>query len=118
MTDNINDKPSLTEIIQRFSEVNNLTLEEAENLVNADTEEEVLKNIEKYTLQKIKESMMPMNRQQRRAQEKRNKQAKKKGAISKTEAEVIAELTKKFNYINLIQKLRKLNEKEENNNEN
>ena len=44
--------------------------------------------------------------------------AKKLGKAGRTQFNSISETAKKLNYINLIQKLRKLNNKKENNNEN
>lgn len=111
MSEQINDKPTLTELIQRFAKVNNISIEEAEQLVGAETEEEVFKKIEKYTLKNIKEKMLPLNRAQRRALAKKQKKKNKDYT-----AEAIADTTKKLNYIDLIQKLRDLNEKKENEN--
>ena len=111
MSEQINDKPSLVEIIQKFADVNGLSIEEAEQLIGTDTEEETLKKIEEYTLQRIKDNMpRPMNREQRRAMAKQQKRAKK--AIKNT-AEAVTDFSKKINYINLIQQLRELNEKKE-----
>lgn len=114
MSEQINDKLSLVEIIQKFADVNGLSIEEAERLIGTTTEEETLKKIEEYTLQRIKNNMpRPMNREQRRAMAKQQKRAKK--AIKNT-AETVTDFSKKINYINLIQRLRELNEKKENEN--
>lgn len=107
MSDQINDKPTLVDIIKRFSETTGISIEEAERQIGAATEEETLKNIEEYTLKQIREKMPPLNRAQRRALAK--KQGKNKG-LSKNAVETIADTTKKINYIDLIQRLRKLNE--------
>lgn len=120
MSKQINDKPTLVDIIKRFSETAGISIEEAERQIGAATEEETLKNIEEYTLKQIREKMPPLNRAQRRALAK--KQGKNKG-LSKNAVETIADTTKKINYIDLIQRLRKLNENnkgemKENENEN
>ena len=115
MSDQINDKPTLVDIIKRFSEVTGLSIEEAEQKIGAATEEQILKNIEEYTLKKINEKMPQLNRAQRRLLAK--KQKKQKG-LSKEAVEAIADTTKKINYIDLIQRLKKLNEKDKGENEN
>ena len=115
MSDQINDKPTLVDIIKRFSEVTGLSIEEAEQKIGAATEEQILKNIEEYTLKKINEKMPQLNRAQRRLLAK--KQKKQKG-LSKEAVEAIADTTKKINYIDLIQRLQKLNEKNKRENEN
>lgn len=104
-----NQKPDL---IGRFAEINGISREEATNLIDAETEEEILKKIENYTLQRINENIPKLNRAQRRALAKK---AKKK-QLSPEATEAIAETTKKINYINLIQQLKELNEKRENEN--
>lgn len=115
MNDQVNDKPTLVDIIKRFSEVTGLSIEEAEQKIGAATEEQILKNIEEYTLKKINEKMPQLNRAQRRLLAK--KQKKQKG-LSKEAVEAIADTTKKINYIDLIQRLQKLNEKNKGENEN
>ncbi len=115
MSDQVNDKPTLVDIIKRFSEVTGLSIEEAEQKIGAATEEQILKNIEEYTLKKINEKMPQLNRAQRRLLAK--KQKKQKG-LSKEAVEAIADTTKKINYIDLIQRLQKLNEKNKGENEN
>ena len=113
MSEQINDKPTLEQVKQRFSEITGLSLEETEKEIGAATEEEVFQNIQEYTRKQIEEKMPPLNRVQRRAL------AKKKGkkTLSKAAENTIAETTKKINYIDLIQRLRKLNEKKEKENE-
>lgn len=115
MSEQINDKPTLVDIIKRFSEATGISIEEAERQIGAATEEQVLMNIEKYTLKKINEKMPQLNRAQRRLLAK--KQKKQKG-LSKEAVEAIADTTKKINYIDLIQRLQKLNEKNKGENEN
>lgn len=115
MSEQINDKPTLVDIIKRFSETTGISIEEAERQIGAATEEQVLMNIEKYTLKKINEKMPQLNRAQRRMLAK--KQKKQKG-LSKEAVEAIADTTKKINYIDLIQRLQKLNEKNKGENEN
>ena len=99
-----NQKPDL---IGRFAEVNGISREEATNLIGGENEEEILKNIEQYTIARINEKMPKLNREQRR------KLAKKKGKQATANKEIVFDTAKKLNYINLIQGLRKLNEKKE-----
>lgn len=106
----INEKPTTEQLIKRFAEVNGISEEEAKQIIAADSEEEVLQKIEKYTLDNIRDKMPPMNRAQRRALAKKMKKNKDG---NKNEIDVIADTTKKLNYIDLIQKLRELNEKKE-----
>lgn len=110
-TTEINQKPDL---IGRFAEANGISREEAENLVKADTDAEILEKIKKFTVEKINKNTPPLNREQRRALAKQMK--KQKGKVSKAATNNIAETTKKLNYIDLIQKLRELNAKKENEN--
>ena len=49
----INDKLSIDEVIERFAEVQKISIEEAKELISADTEEEVMKKITDFTLNKI-----------------------------------------------------------------
>ena len=105
----INEKPDL---IARFAEVNGISIEEATNLIGAETDDQILENIKKFTVEKINKNMPPLNRAQRRALAKK---AKNKG-LSKSAQDNIAETTKRLNYIDLIQRLRKLNEEKENEN--
>ena len=110
----IGEKPTTEQLIKRFAEVNDISEEEAKQIVAADSEEEVLQKIEKYTLDNIRNKMPPMNRAQRRALAKKMKKNKDS---NKNEIDVIADTTKKLNYIDLIQKLRVLNEKKEQEND-
>lgn len=98
------------QLLKRFAEAQAVSEEEAANMVGGETAEDVLENIKKFTEQKIKEAMPPMNRAQRRAWMKKHKHDKKR---IKPAAETISETAEKLNYINLIQKLRELNEKKE-----
>lgn len=104
MTDQINDKLSQEQLIERFASINNLSLDEAHQVITGATEEEVLKQIEDYTLARINERMPKLNRAQRRALKK--KQGKKQIA---NEIEVVTNTAQKLNYIDLIQQLRELN---------
>lgn len=95
------------ELIKRFAEVQEMEYTEAEQLIGAETDEEILKNISKFTVDKINSTQVPLNRAQRRALKK--KQGKKnKGTLNP-----ILDTAKKLDYIDLIQKLRELNEKQE-----
>ena len=109
MSDQINEKPDL---IARFAEANGISIEEATNLVGAETDDQILENIKNFTVEKINKNMPPLNRAQRRALAKKTKN---KG-LSKSAQSNIAETTKKLNYIDLIQRLRNLNEEKENEN--
>ena len=106
------------ELIKRYADIQKITLEEANEQISADTIEEVLKNIENKTIEKINSTRVPMNRAQRRALKKKVG-AKKYAEMVADGGDVvgaISETAKKLNYIDLIQKLRKLNEEKENEN--
>ena len=91
-------------IIENFANVQGLTYEEAEALINAKNDADILKNIEKWTKNKINSTLHP-NRAQRRAWKRKNRN--QPAAVS------IADTATKLNYIDLISKLRKLNEQKE-----
>lgn len=99
------------DLIKRFAEIQNIEYEEAEKLVGADDEEGIMKKITDFTLAKINNGVKP-NRAQRRALAKKNKGNKAKTA-QKSQIDEINETAAKLNYIDLIQKLRVLNEKKE-----
>lgn len=102
------------QLIERFAEIQGITYEEAEEKISASTDEEILKNIERITLEAIKaKNALPLNRAQRRALKK--KSGKHNNAAT---SEIIADTAKKLEYIDLIQKLRALNEKNAKENEN
>ena len=107
------------ELIKRYAEIQKISIEEAKGQVGADTPEEVLKKIQDKTIEKINSTRVPMNRAQRRALKK--KVGAKKYAQMVTESgdvvSAVSETAKKLNYIDLIQKLRKLNEEKEKNGE-
>ena len=112
------DDPTLTvdELVARFALIQNISKEEAREQVGADTPEEVLKNIQDKTIEKINSTRLPMNRAQRRALRKKVGAQKYAEMVQAGgEAEVISETARKLNYIDLIQKLRKLNEENEKN---
>ena len=113
----VNQKPTRQELIERYATIHQISYEEAELQVGAPTEEEILKNIEEKTLEKIRSTQVPMNRAQRRALKKKvgAKKYAEMVANGGDAISVINETAQKLNYIDLIQKLRKLNkEKEEN----
>ena len=116
-TTEINEKPGCHELIERFAQIYKISFEEAEAQVGAPTEEEILKNIENKTIEKIRSTHIPMNRAQRRALKKKVGAKKYAEMIAETGdvTTAIAETAQKLNYINLIQKLRKLNEENEKN---
>ena len=97
------------DLIKRFAEIQGIDYAEAEKLVGADTEEEIMKKITDFTVQKINGGVK-LNRAQRRALAKKNKGNKAQTA-QKSQIDEINETAAKLNYIDLIQKLRVLNEK-------
>lgn len=111
----INEKLSIDEIIERFAQIQKISKEEAQELIGADTEEEVLKKINDFTLEKIHSNHPVMNRAQRRTLKKKVGAKKYAEMIANNgnEISMINETAEKLNYIDLIQKLRKLNEKKE-----
>lgn len=116
-TEEINEKLSRDELVQRYAEIQNITVEQAEQEVGAPTDYEVLKNIEEKTLEKIRKTQVPMNRAQRRALKKKVGAKKYAEMVANGDVvETISDTVKKLNYIDLIQKLRKLNEEKENDN--
>ena len=108
---------SANELIERFAQIQNISIEEATEKIGAATAEDVLKNIQNFTIEKINSTKVPMNRAQRRALKKKVG-AKKYAEMVAENGDVVSavsETAQKLNYIDLIQKLRKLNkEKEEN----
>ena len=111
----INEKLSRDELIQRYAEIQNITIEQAEQEVGAPTDYEVLQNIEEKSLEKIRKTQVPMNRAQRRALKKKVGSKKYAEMVANGDVvETVSETAKKLNYIDLIQKLRKLNEEKEN----
>jgi len=113
------DDPSLTveELIARFALINNISKDEARELIGADTPEEILKRMQDYTIEKINSRRVPMNRAQRRALKKKMGAKKYAEMIAESGDAVsaVSEAARKLNYIDLIQKLRKLNEENEKN---
>ena len=116
-TEEVNEKLSVEDLIKRYATIQNISIEEAKEQVGAETEEEVLKKIQEKTIEKINSTRVPMNRAQRRALKKKVG-AKKYAEMVAESGDVttaISQTAQKLNYIDLIQKLRKLNkEKEEN----
>ena len=112
----IDIKLSKQELIERYAQIQGISIEDAKEQIDAPTEEEVLKKIADKTVDKINSTRVPMNRAQRRAL--RKKVGAKKYAEMVNESgdvvEAVSETAKKLNYIDLIQKLRKLNEEKEN----
>ena len=100
------------ELIERFAKIQNISIEEANDKIGAETAEEVLKNLQDFTLNKIRNTQVPMNRAQRRALKKKVG-AKKYAEMVAESGDIttaVSETAAKLNYIDLIQKLRKLNE--------
>jgi len=114
-TEEINEIPTIEELIERYAQIQNISKEEAEEQIGAPTAEEVLKKIEEKTIEKINSTRVPMNRAQRRALKKKVG-AKKYAEMCAESGDVVSavsETAKKLNYISLIQKLRQLNEENE-----
>lgn len=110
----------MNKIIERFAEVQGITYEEAEAAIGAPTDEEIIKNIEQFTINAINEkNQVHLNRKQRRALKKKMGAKKYEEWVSThgNTIDTITETTKKLDYIDLIQKLRALNEKENEENE-
>lgn len=107
-------KLSKQELIERYASIQQISIEEAEKQVGAPTEEEILKKIEQKTIEKINGTRVPMNRAQRRALKKKVGAKKYAEMVADGNVvETISDTAKKLNYIDLIQKLRKLNEEKE-----
>ena len=114
-TTEVNQHLTRQELIERYATIQKINYEEAELQVGAPTEEEILKKIEEKTLEKIRNTQIPMNRAQRRALKKKVG-AKKYAEMVAESGDVttaISETAAKLNYIDLIQKLRKLNKEKE-----
>ena len=79
------------QLIDRFAQTQGVSKEEAEKLVGAETTEEILDNIKKFTQSKINEVLRPKNRAQRRAAAKsmgRKKREKKEKMNKEQEKEI------------------------------
>jgi ribosomal protein L19E len=116
-TENVNEHLSREELIERYAQIQKISIEQAQEEVGAPTEEEILKKIQDKTIEKINSTRVPMNRAQRRALKKKVGAKKYAEMVSESGdvVEAVSETAKKLNYIDLIQKLRKLNkEKQEN----
>jgi ribosomal protein L19E len=116
-TENINEHLSREELIERYAQIQKISIEQAQEEVDAPTEEEILKKIQDKTIEKINSTRVSMNRAQRRALKKKVGAKKYAEMVSESGdvVEAVSETAKKLNYIDLIQKLRKLNkEKQEN----
>jgi len=103
------------ELIERYALIQGISYEEAELQIGAPTAEEILKKIEQKTIEKINSRRVPMNRAQKRALKKKVG-AKKYAEMVAESGDIVtavSETAAKLNYINLIQKLRALNEKKE-----
>ena len=93
------------ELIKRFAEVQQISEDTAAEQIGGKTAEEILENIKNYTAKQI-DAKFVFNRKQKRKLKKNKKLRAKQEAIMDT--------TKKLTYIKLIEGLRKLNEKREN----
>ena len=106
----VNEKLSREELIERFATIQGISKEEALEKVGADTEYEILKKIQDFTIEKINSAQIKLNRAQRRALQKKYGKNATLEMTPQQQMEAINETAKKLNYIDLIQKLRKLNE--------
>ena len=106
----VNEKLSREELIERFATIQGISKEEALEKVGADTEYEILKKIQDFTIEKINSTQIKLNRAQRRALQKKYGKNATLEMTPQQQMEAINETAKKLNYIDLIQKLRKLNE--------
>lgn len=119
----IDDAPEIQlskeELLERYAQIQGIEVEQAKEEVDASTVEEVLQKIQNKTLEKINSNRVPLNRAQRRALKKKVGAKKYAELLAQEGNEVaaVSETAKKLNYINLIQKLRKLNEEKEKNGE-
>lgn len=113
----INERLSREELIERYAQIQKISIEQAKEEIDAPTEEEILKNIQDKTIEKINSTRIPMNRAQRRALKKKvgAKRYAEMVADSGDVVSAVSETAQKLNYIDLIQKLRKLNEENEKN---
>ena len=104
------------EIIKRFAQLYDLSYDDAAVLVDDETEDGMMNKITSYIAQQIKsKNKIVLNRKQKR------KLMKKAGKQGRDQIQNITDTSTKLGYIDLIQKLRKLNEqkeKEENDNAN
>lgn len=90
-------------LIQRFAQVYNMAYEDAARLVDAETDEEVLNKISSYITNDIRQkNNIVLNRAARRKLQKK---------VGKNNIKTITDTSTKLGYIDLIQKLRELNEK-------
>ena len=115
-TTEVNEKLSAQELIERYAKLYDISIEQAKQEIDAPTEEEILENINKRTIEYIRSKQPPMNRAQRRALKKKMG-AKKYAQVQAENGDVVSavsETAAKLSYIDLIQRLRELNAKKEN----
>lgn len=106
------------ELVERFAKIHNMTIEAATELIGGESNEETLKKIQDFTVDKINSSTVKLNRAQRRAFKKKYGHAPPVvNATLQEQQEVINDTARKLTYIDLIQKLRALNAKKEKENE-
>ena len=109
--------PKPNNLIQRFAAIQNISYEEAAKLIGGDNDDAILKNISNFTIKEIQEkSNTKLNRAQRRALKKKIGSKRMAQVVTQPQdiPQVISEATTKLNYIDLIQRLRKMNEAQEN----
>lgn len=115
-TTEVNEKLSAQELIERYAKLYDISIEQAKQEIDAPTEEEILENINKRTIEYIRSKQPPMNRAQRRALKKKMG-AKKYAQVQAENGDVVSAVSEtavKLSYIDLIQRLRELNAKKEN----
>lgn len=104
------------DLIDRYAHVNCISYEEAEQQIGAITEEEILAKIKQKSIEKINATRAPANREQRRALRKKLG-AKKYAEMLAENGDIVrsvSETARKLNYIDLIQRLQKINNEEKN----
>ncbi len=101
----------VNELIQRFATVMDISYDEANSQVGAATVEEVLEKIKKINREKIIASLPQLNRAQRRKMKKKGK-----GELTQY-GQTITDTATKLAYINMIEQLREMNKKENEQNE-
>lgn len=106
MNEQITPAQTKDELIENYARIKNITVEQAREdpLMQGETVDDILKTLKADTIRRIEENQPKLNRKQRRALQKKTGKS----------ASVITDTARKLNYIDLIQRLRKLNEEREN----
>ncbi len=113
MENEVNELLPKEELIARFASIEQISKEDATQLIGGETSAEIMRNITNYNVQKLRNQFSRLNRKQRRALKKKMGTEKYNAYLAEHEAALITETAEKLNQIDLIQKLRNLNEKKE-----